>query len=567
MEAATENLLGGQLPPTTAHPPAAGSTSDLPTLFQRLPVTLETEAKRRSSAVGAWKPVTATLRGHTLVLSAPSTQDSAFDVSSARLLSSRRRDALVIAGIYGESVVLDVGTASTGPWLEALWRVCRSSVSLADFVVRHPIGKGGSGNVFLVTRRSHVPSSRQPHRLALKAIPKHHAFNSDSSLQHCLDERLALELASDHPFIITLRHAFQSEKYLYLVTDFCHRGDMVTGLLNQRPQARLSEREARPLFAQIALALEHLHSRSIVHRDLKLENVLIADDGSIRLADLGLSKVLSTGRFGRTKSFCGTPSSMSPEVVGNSSAYGIAADLWAYGVLLYRCLVGRSPFDLPKGRARSALTKAADEREVFRRIRQEEVYYPPHLSPEASELLVGLLQKNEASRFNLSDVQEAAFFAGVDWEETLENGRIAASTMDACVAGGGTPLSSKVSEESISSLSSTSCDTQAHFNMARLAGVELHDTASTSGDGANAKATCRERASGSKQPSLLNRIASGAGIKAMRKRPSSTSIIGFAYSCMDENDIIQPSSQSILSSHLQDISSSSLNFSGKGEML
>jgi serine/threonine protein kinase len=404
-------------------------------------------------------------------------------------------------------------------------------VSLGDFNVVHPIGKGGSANVFLVTRKERARTSRQPYRLALKAVPKHQAFDTDTTLQHVLDERLALQLVSDHPFVITLRHAFQTTQALYLVTDFCQRGDMLSGLLSQRPGSRISEEEARPLFAQIALALEHLHAHSIVHRDLKAENILLADDGSIRLADFGLSKVLTTGRFGRTKSFCGTATAMSPQIISSRSTYGIATDLWSLGVLLYRVLVGRSPFDLPKGRARSAFSRAADDREIFSRIQNDEPVFPSYVSPEARELIRGLLRKEEPARFNMSDLQESAFFESVDWDETLERGRDASAAIDSVSAVSASAAAESSCTSMATSLSTDSGDTTANFNMTRLADVKLVDKSVVAIEAAAAGAT-------SVKPSIIKRVVSSAALSSRNKRPSSTSIIGYAYSPMEDNELI-----------------------------
>jgi serine/threonine protein kinase len=257
--------------------------------------------------------------------------------------------------------------------------------------------------------------------LAMKVIQKFSAFHSETSLQHALDERLVLQLASSHPFVMSLHSAFQSDKALYLLTEFCSGGDL-RGLLSRSPGGRFSEESAVQIFAQIVLALEHIHSLNVVYRDLKPENILMAANGDVRLCDFGLSKVLTTGRWGRTKSFCGTTGYMSPEIVRRSKPYGIASDLWSLGVLFYRALVGRGPFDTPH-KDKTSFARSLDDSETFRKIMHDDVTYPSFLSNAAVELLKGLIEKDEEKRLNLEEVKESMFFSGVDWDKMLEQGK------------------------------------------------------------------------------------------------------------------------------------------------
>ena len=128
---------------------------------------------------------------------------------------------------------------------------------------------------------------------------------------------------TDHPFIIKLHYSFQTQENLYMILDYCPGGD-----LNQLLERKeiLEENEAKFYIAEIILAIEYLHSHGILYRDMKPENILIAQDGHIKLADFGLAKEGITG-MALAKSFCGSPAYLAPEML-ISKAVGKSADIY-----------------------------------------------------------------------------------------------------------------------------------------------------------------------------------------------------------------------------------------------
>lgn len=414
-----------------------------------------------------------------------------------------RGRAVVVGGSGGEEVVVRFG-AEKDAWATVLKGIVRGvRWGLGDFDVVMACGKGGGGEVYLVRESGGgVP-------LAMKVVQKYDAFHSDASLRHALDERLVLELARDCPFVVSLTHAFQTEKALYMCTEFAAGGDLKSAL-RRRKGGRFSEDEARRIMAQVVLALEHVHSLNVLYRDLKPENVLLTADGDVRLCDFGLSKLLSTGRYGRTKSFCGTTMYMSPEIVTRKS-YGIATDLWSLGAMFYRVLVGRAPFEDNY----NAVNARNDSPDVYRRIQLDDLYIPATLSRPAREMLEGLMRKNEADRWNLEELKEAEFFSSIDWDDVLQEGvRNAAQPGGVLMGNADIPVD--------------------NFDSDRVKGMTLVDEERRSPSSARGLTPRREDASRAKfpkrKPSRLNLAAFMRHRGGLRRKPSATSVIGFSFS-------------------------------------
>ncbi|EFJ41498.1 hypothetical protein VOLCADRAFT_45332, partial [Volvox carteri f. nagariensis] len=170
-----------------------------------------------------------------------------------------------------------------------------------DFAWVRIIGAGSFGRVSLAR---HFRTNRV---VAIKTLSKV-AVIRENQVQHVLDERAMLIMVSGHPFIINLLATFQDRDNLYLVMDYVPGGEFFA---HMRDHGRVPEEHARFYVAQIVLALEFLHSKGIVYRDLKPENLLIGADGYIRLTDLGFAKMVRS----RTYTMCGTPDYLAPEVI------------------------------------------------------------------------------------------------------------------------------------------------------------------------------------------------------------------------------------------------------------
>lgn len=191
-----------------------------------------------------------------------------------------------------------------------------SLINMKSFKIERVLGKGAFGKVLLV-------SKIESHELfAMKVISKV-KLKSHKQKIHALAERKILERVRS-PFVVTLHYAFQTATKLYLVMDFMRGGELFHHL---KKVGRFSEERARFYAAEVLLAFDALHSRRIIYRDLKPENLLLDEEGHIKLADFNLSK-LAEGQVMRTYTFCGTPEYISPEVL-RGEAQSKAVDFWS----------------------------------------------------------------------------------------------------------------------------------------------------------------------------------------------------------------------------------------------
>lgn len=276
----------------------------------------------------------------------------------------------------------------------------KKKISMDDFELLKVLGRGSFGKVLQVRKKDTGVV------YAMKILKKSYLVARDQ-VEHTRAERQILA-AMQHPFLMSLRFAFQTPTKLYLVMDFYRGGELFYHLRNRQ---RFSEAEATIMIAEVILALGHLHSYNFIYRDLKPENILMDDAGHICLTDFGLSKDIdpNKGEFGTT--FCGTPEYLAPEVIKGLS-HGKSVDWWSCGTLLYEMVVGIPPF------------YSQNVNEMYSKIQNAPLRFPSGVTPAFRSLVVGLLDRNPSTRLGSGDkgfdnIKQHAFFSKLDWDALM----------------------------------------------------------------------------------------------------------------------------------------------------
>jgi serine/threonine protein kinase len=222
--------------------------------------------------------------------------------------------------------------------------------------------------------------------------------------RYALTERNVLSV-SNHPFIVSLQYAFQTEDRLFLVMEYCPGGDLSDYL---ETEEYFSEDRARLYICEIILAIEDLHSRGIIFRDLKPDNIVLDRFGHCKLTDFGLSKEGLIENEKIAQSFCGSYAYLAPEMV-RKTGHGKNVDWYLLGVLLYEMLEGIPPF------------YDHDKETLFQNILNNPVELSLELSEEAQDLILRLLYKDPNKRLGnkngAKDIKKHPWFNKINWKD------------------------------------------------------------------------------------------------------------------------------------------------------
>uniref|UniRef100_A0A8D0AQX9 Ribosomal protein S6 kinase n=1 Tax=Sander lucioperca TaxID=283035 RepID=A0A8D0AQX9_SANLU len=320
----------------------------------------------------------------------------------------------------------------------------------SQFELLKVLGQGSFGKVFLVRKVTH-PDANQLY--AMKVLKK-----ATLKVRDRVRTKMERDILADvnHPFVVKLHYAFQTEGKLYLILDFLRGGDLFTRLskevgvihwiycfagqkvksfislddkcvsfsplsrscdvilshcfisMSHASQVMFTEEDVKFYLAELALGLDHLHGLGIIYRDLKPENILLDEEGHIKLTDFGLCKE-AIDHEKKAYSFCGTVEYMAPEVV-NRQGHDHSADWWSFGVLMFEMLTGALPF------------QGKDRKETMNLILKARLGMPQFLSAEAQSMLRALFKRNPANRLGsgadgAEELKRHGFFSTIDWNK------------------------------------------------------------------------------------------------------------------------------------------------------
>ncbi|TRY58097.1 hypothetical protein DNTS_022731 [Danionella cerebrum] len=217
------------------------------------------------------------------------------------------------------------------PGLQTLAGPGRAVSRVGYYEMERTIGKG---NFAVVKLASHVITRA---KVAIKMVDKTQL--DEENLKKIFREVQIMKMLR-HPHIIRLYQVMETERMIYLVTEYASGGEIFDHLV---AHGRMAEKDARKKFKQIVAAVYFCHCRNIVHRDLKAENLLLDHNLNIKIADFGFSNLFSRGQL--LKTWCGSPPYAAPELFEGKEYDGPKVDIWSLGVVLYVLVCGALPFD------------------------------------------------------------------------------------------------------------------------------------------------------------------------------------------------------------------------------
>ncbi|XP_067114134.1 G protein-coupled receptor kinase 5-like isoform X3 [Osmerus mordax] len=314
------------------------------------------------------------------------------------------------------------------------WKMVeRQPVTKYSFRQYRLLGKGGFGEVWACQVRAtgKMYACKKLEKTHMKKRKGETLAHNEKQLLEMIDSRFvvvflkllfffsgfcSLSVTLVFPHLVSLAYTYETKHSLCLVLTLMDGGDLKFHIYNMGSPGLSSER-VQFYAAQVCCGLHHLHQNDIVYRDMKPENILLDDNGHIRISDLGLALKLSGGELAQGR--VGTVGYMAPEVIANEH-YGMSPDWWGLGCLVYEMTAGKPPF------------REANERvkrpEMERRTQEEEEDYGKMFSCEASDLCRSLLNKDPKHRLGcqssgVEQVKSHPFFNTINFR-MLEAGLI-----------------------------------------------------------------------------------------------------------------------------------------------
>ncbi|XP_053145091.1 serine/threonine-protein kinase 32A isoform X1 [Hemicordylus capensis] len=274
-------------------------------------------------------------------------------------------------------------------------------VTFDHFEILRAIGKGSFGKVCIVQKNDTKKMYAMKYMNKQKCVERNEVRNVFKELQ--------IMQGLEHPFLVNLWYSFQDEEDMFMVVDLLLGGDLRYHL---QQNVRFQEDTVKLFICEIALALDYLQSRNIIHRDIKPDNILLDEHGHVHITDFNIATVLNKEM--QVTTIAGTKPYMAPEMFSSTKpiGYSYAVDWWSLGITAYELLRGRRPYHI---RSSTATTEIAH---VFKTAT---VMYPAAWSKDMESLIKKLLEINTEERFSqLSDIQDFAYLADINWDAVLQ---------------------------------------------------------------------------------------------------------------------------------------------------
>jgi CRP-like cAMP-binding protein len=290
-----------------------------------------------------------------------------------------------------------VGGAAAAAAAAPVQTVKMLSIKREELSTIGTLGKGSFGHVQL------VKDPKTNKTFALKAVNKAQIVQTGQQGHIMSEKRVMAQL--EHPFLIRLYATYKDKDRLYFLLEPALGGELFSVL---RARTFFDEDTARFYAASVVLAFEYMHSKNIIYRDLKPENLLLDSDGYLKVTDFGFAKVVT----GRTYTLCGTPDYLAPEIVAGKG-HGKGVDWWTLGILIYEMLSSYPPF------------YDEDPMKTYAKIMHGKITFPSHFSKDAVNLISRLLNHKATKRLGVVKggatlIKEHPWFSTFDWKALIE---------------------------------------------------------------------------------------------------------------------------------------------------
>uniref|UniRef100_A0A7I5EBE5 non-specific serine/threonine protein kinase n=1 Tax=Haemonchus contortus TaxID=6289 RepID=A0A7I5EBE5_HAECO len=310
-------------------------------------------------------------------------------VSSQSLLNNDRLEELAQMSLYDRTL-----------HMLAVDPMYQKEVALGKRIGFYRLGKElGAGNFSKVKLGIHVLTKE---KVAVKIMDR---TKMDTKAQRLLEREIKAMERMHHPNIIRLFECVETLTRTHLVLEYAGGGELYAYV---HERGKLSEHEAKPLFAQIVAAVSHMHKNNLVHRDIKAENIMFSAPGVVKLVDFGFSCMLPSAAE-QLKTFCGSPPYAAPELFRDESYNGPKVDIWALGVLLHFMLIGVTPF---RGETVPELKSV---------ILQGSFTLPLYLEHSSRMLIESMLSMDPYKRPKIDDIRRSIWLRGSQFPSTYLN--------------------------------------------------------------------------------------------------------------------------------------------------
>ncbi|KAK7306523.1 hypothetical protein VNO77_44470 [Canavalia gladiata] len=265
----------------------------------------------------------------------------------------------------------------------------KAKILMQRYEVGRLLGQGNFGKVY------HARNLKTGQSVAIKVLNKEMLMRVGMK-EHIKREISVMRLVR-HPNIVQLYEVMASKTKIYLAMELVKAGE----LFHKVSQGRLKEDMARKYFHQLIDAVGYCHSQGVYHRDLKLENLLLDENGDLKITDFGLSALVKSRKNDDDyllHTTCGTPAYVSPEIIKKKAYDGAKADIWSCGVILYVLLAGFLPFN------------DKNLMEMYRKISKADFKFPQWFPSDVRRLLYRILDPNPCTRINIAKIVQSSWF-------------------------------------------------------------------------------------------------------------------------------------------------------------